>query len=102
MNSASSEIDGKMIATSVATREKALLILKAARRPSFIVSLAPSLLAVVVVVIGLSGLQLSFWPKLIVSVACALSFASAAFAWHIQRQLSAVIDLLLLNEDQKR
>ena len=102
MNSALSEIDGKMIATSVATREKALLILKAARRPSFIAILAPTLLAIVVVVVGLSGIQLPFWPKLVVSVACMLSFTSAAFAWRVQRQLSAVIDLLLLNEDQKR
>jgi hypothetical protein len=98
MNNALSEIDGNMIATSVATREKALRILKATRRPS----LAPTLLAVVVVGIGLSGLQLSFWPKLVIFVACALSFASVAFTWRIQRQLSAAIDLLLLNEDQKR
>jgi hypothetical protein len=102
MNSALTEMDGKMIAASVATRQKALLVLKASRRPSFIGSLAPSVATILMVVAGLSGLQLPFWPKLIISVACMLSFASVAFSWRVQRQLVAVIDLLLLSEDQKR
>jgi hypothetical protein len=101
MNSALTEIDGKMIATSVAKREKALLILKAARRPSSITIFVILICSVVGVNVGLSGLESSFWPKLIVSVACILSFYSAAFAWRIQSQLSAVIEVLMQSEDQK-
>ena len=102
MGSALTEMDGKMLAASVATREKALLILKASRRPSFTCVLMPTLFAILLVGIGLSGLQLPFWQKLIVSCACILSFASVVFVWRVQRQLLAVIDLLLLNEEQKR
>jgi hypothetical protein len=101
MNDALSEIEGRMIAASVATKEKALLTLKAARRPSVIARSAPTLV-LVPVLLGLSGLALPFWPRLIVSTACIISFASVAFAWRVQRQLWAIIDLLLIEQEQKR
>ncbi|NOT64653.1 MAG: hypothetical protein HOP06_01145 [Methylotenera sp.] len=99
MNSALTEIDGKILAKSIASREKSLLVLKASRPQPL---LWTTFLAIFVVSFGLSGLQLSFLPKLIVSVSCMLSFASIANAWHVQRQLSAAINLLLLNEEQNR
>ncbi len=102
MNSAAAEMEGKMIAASVATRQKALSILKESRRPSFVGTLAPSLVAIALGGSGVSALDLPLWPKIVLSVACTLAFASVAFAWRVQRQLTAVTDLLLLHEDQKR
>ncbi|NOS97401.1 MAG: hypothetical protein HOP25_02890 [Methylotenera sp.] len=102
MNSALTEIDGKMLAKSSATREKSLLILKAARQPYLMATLWPTFLAIFVVSFGLAGLQLPFLPKLIVSVSCMLTFASVVNTWRVQRQLSAAINLLLLNEEQNR
>lgn len=95
MNSAVTEIDGRTIARSVAVREKALLILRSARRPPLAVALAP-FAAIFLTTVGLSGLQMPFWPKTIIGAACMLAFASAASAWHLYRQLLAVIDLILV------
>ncbi|HEU4652394.1 MAG TPA: hypothetical protein VFS47_00315 [Steroidobacteraceae bacterium] len=102
MNSAAAEMEGKMIAASVATRQKALSVLKQSRRPSFVSTWAPTLVAIVLGGSGLSALDLPLWPKIMLSVACTLAFASVAFAWRVQRQLMALTDLLLLNEEQKR
>jgi len=101
MNSALTEIDGSMIAKSVTKRERALLILKAPRRPFSITIFVTLIFSVVGINLGLSGLELSFWTRLIVSVTCMLSFFTVALALRIQSQLSAVIEVLLQSENQK-
>jgi hypothetical protein len=95
------QIDGQVIARDVALRAKALNTLRSARRPHVVVAFAP-FVAILLVGIALTGLHADFWPKTVIGLACMLSIASIATSWHFHRQLSAIADLLLLNESERR
>ena len=91
------DIEARMLARTVAIREKALLIIRSARRPPVLVSLAP--FAAILLFPSPASLHIGFWPGVLLEVACALSISLAAFAWHLYRQLLAVIDLILADRD---
>jgi hypothetical protein len=97
MNNVLTEMDGQMIARSAAVRARALATLQSARHVSTPMTLPP-LLAIFIVTIGLVDLQINAVAKIVLSVACGLSFCSAAMAWHFQRQLTAITDLVLQDE----
>ena len=102
MNSFVAELDGKQIAASVAVRAKALSTLKSLRRPSVVAAIvSPSAGAVVAITVRVSEPHLSLWSMIILGSVCGLGVAAFASLFRIQRQLSAAIDLLLLNEDRK-
>jgi hypothetical protein len=101
MNNVLTEMDGQIIARSAAIRARALATLQSARRLSTPVKLTP-LLAIILVTTGLADVQINSVAKIILSVACFLSFSSAAMAWHFQRQLTAIADLLLQNEHRQQ
>ena len=96
MSEVVAEIDGRAIAKDVAVRSKALKILRESRRPGP-VQLTALVISIVVVELALSRLRTDLWAKLVLSVACMLTFASVAELWQIRRQLSAISDLLLLS-----
>lgn len=93
------DIDGQMIARSVATREKALSILRAANRPPLSLAFAP-FLSIFLVSFGLAGLKLPLLPRIVIYAACMLSFWSTAFAIYLYRQLRALSDLTLLAQER--
>lgn len=100
MSEVASEMDGQLISRNVAVRAKALKALRELRHPATLRWTA-LLISMVVVGIGLSGLHPAFWAKVVLSVACILTFTSVAELWQMRRQLSAISDLLLLSETER-
>lgn len=99
MNDVELQVRGKSLARSVATREKALQVIRSVRQPPLIIALAP-LLAIIIVSLALSGLQLPFWATVVISSGCVVSFSAIAALFHVYKQLYAMSDLLLSNEEQ--
>ena len=101
MNQVATELEGQMIVGSEATRAKAIATLRSARRPpvwTWLISFVTTIAAGVV----LTGLDLPFWPSVIIVGVCISFVSTIPMLGHDHRQLLAAIDLLLLNEGRKR
>jgi len=102
MHNVVAEVEGQMLARSEAARAKAIAILRSARRPPLWAWLISAAMTIAVMVGLTTGLNLPFWPTVIISGVCVSYVSTLAAVGHDHRQLLAAIDLLLLNEDQKR
>jgi hypothetical protein len=102
MSNVLTQIDGQMIARNVEVREKALRLLRDERRPSSATIIVTTCVVVTLSQFGLGGLHPNVLSRIVISVACGLSYLSLVNFWTIRRQLRAITDLLLLDAAQSR
>jgi hypothetical protein len=97
-------VDREILSSSIESRAKALSILRSARRPSLWVSIASTAFTIVVLgaitIFSVDG-QLPTWLCAVILGLCISAVTTTIEFSRSQRQLLAVIDLILLNEDQK-